>query len=177
MKTAGARRHVKLFPYVPKDHESVENRLIYALKSKDYATLHDFFAEKLAEAVLPNIGHNGYAVTYMPRSRASVTRFGFDQSKRIAKALARKLDLPFFFVIRHRGRKTQKQLNRAERKENAEASYYLRRGANISYKRVLLVDDVSTSGATLASGIRLLKSCGVKTVIPVTLGATIYREK
>ena len=71
----------------------------------------------------------------------------------------------------------QKSLNRAERKENAETAYALKRSFSPESTRFLLVDDICTSGATLAKGVSLLKKNGVKTVLPVTLGATVYQEK
>lgn len=178
LKRAGARRQVKLFSYVPSRVESVENQIIYTIKKHNYKFLYQYLIEELSDSVKPHlVKKEGWAVTYMPRSASSVSKYGFDQSKLLAKGLAKRLDIPFLSSFSRKGNRKQKSLSRAERKENAEAAYTLKRRFPSVYTRFLLVDDICTSGATLAKGISLLKENGIKTVIPVTLGATVYQEK
>ena len=177
LKAAGARRHVKLFSYLPSRVKSVENQVIYTIKKHNYRALYQELIEALSDSVKPHLIKDGWAVTYMPRSASSVSKYGFDQSKILAKGLAKKLDIPFVSAFSRKGNQMQKSLNRAERKENAETAYALKRRFSAESTRFLLVDDICTSGATLAKGVSLLKKNGVKTVLPVTLGATVYQEK
>lgn len=177
LKTAGARRHIKLFPYVPSKTENVENRIIYTLKKHNYIDLYRFLTKELSFSIAPHLKKGDYAITYMPRSSSAISECGFDQSKLLAKEIAKKLDLPFVVAFSRKGNKKQKSLNRAERKENAEETYSLKKGFSPQCRRFLLVDDICTSGSTLAKGVKLLKSKGVKTVIPVSLGSTAYQEK
>ena len=177
LKIAGARRHVKLFSYLPSRVTSVENKIIYTIKKHHYTALFQYLTDALSASVKPHLVKGGWAVTYMPRSTASVSKYGFDQSKILAQGLAKKLDIPFVSAFSRKGNQKQKALNRAERKENAEAAYALKRKFSSDHTRFLLVDDICTSGSTLARGVSLLKGNGAKTVLPVTLGATVYQEK
>ena len=177
LKIAGARRHIKLFPYLPARTKSVENQIIYTLKKHNCVDLYRYLITELVASIKPHLIRGSYAVTYMPRSKAAVSKYGFDQSKLLAKGIAKELSIPFVSAFSRKGNKKQKSLNSAERKKNAEETYSLKRRFSPPTDRFLLVDDISTSGSTFAKGIKLLKGSGVKTVIPVSLGVTEYQEK
>jgi predicted amidophosphoribosyltransferase len=64
---------------------------------------------------------------------------------------------------------TQTALDRSERIENLHNAFRLRKKADVRALRVLLVDDVLTTGATLSECARVLKHAGAVSVYAVTV--------
>ncbi len=98
---------------------------------------------------------------------------GFNQAEILAKDLSKKFKVNYSeILIRSRETKTQVGLKRDERKENVRGAFELRRGADVSGRNVILVDDVYTSGATMAECAKVLKKSGAKSVwgMAVALG-------
>ena len=63
---------------------------------------------------------------------------------------------------------TQTALDRAERMENLHNAFRLRKNANVRGLRVLLIDDVLTTGSTLSECARVLKRAGATSVHAAT---------
>ena len=115
--------------------------------------------------------------TYTPRRRAAVHQDGFDQAARLARALAREMGGEFVPLLRRDVRRKaseQKRLGTRERIKNAEASYALcrRADARVRGRIVVLCDDRSTTGATLARCERLLLRAGASAVVWATIAQT-----
>ena len=98
--------------------------------------------------------------------------------------LARRLGLLFHIPVETplqtvRGSSPQKSMSRAERMQNAKNAYRCRPGADLSGKRVLLVDDIITTGATAsACALELLKAGAVDvTVAAVAATEELPKEK
>jgi ComF family protein len=92
-------------------------------------------------------------------------RRGFNQ----ALDLARHLDAPIQYpLVRRRDTRTQTDLPAAERLRNVRDAFVVSRRATISGLRVVLVDDVSTTGATLEACARVLVAAGAAEVRTLT---------
>jgi len=105
---------------------------------------------------------------------------GFNQSERIAVALAKELGLPFRRLLRrHRATPPQSTLPRRDRRKNLQGAFVLRRGARVKMTLagadVLLVDDVATTGATLSEASRVLRAAGAATVTALVAARTPNR--
>ncbi len=172
-------KHVKLYRYLSDDPDAVGNRILYRLKRNDIATCFRFLGGRLAERVRALISPDeSYVVSFIPRAPKRVKEHGFDQSARIAKEMSVALGLPFLRPLkRARRAKTQKSLPSAsERGKNAASSLFLRKGAEkmIRGKRVLLFDDIVTSGASMRAAAKLLRRCGAKEVIAVSIAVVTH---
>lgn len=100
---------------------------------------------------------------------------GYNQAETIAEPLARLLELPLVKVLRRRrATRPQAKLVRAQREANLRLAFapVVRRCARIASQRVLLVDDVSTTGTTLEIAARCLCDQDVLSVTAVTAGRT-----
>ena len=94
---------------------------------------------------------------------------GFNQAEILAQLLARRAGLPVRPLLqRIRYTTTQTQFDRAQRIENLAGAFRLRRGVDVQGCRVLLVDDVLTTGSTLSECADVLKRAGALTVHAAT---------
>lgn len=171
----GMRKLVKLFRYRPSHPDLASSKMIFTQKRRDLIYLRRFLAHELAPFLQRIMSEKAgdYLLTYPPRSSASMRRYGFDHAELLAREIAKICKIPCIrTLVRTRGR-VQKQLSRAERKKNAAASYAVVQGLSLKGKRVFLLDDVVTTGATLASSARLLRKCGAREVIGVSLAVTL----
>ncbi len=87
---------------------------------------------------------------------------GFNQSGLLAGELARKLRVPVSFgaIIRKNRTEPQTRLNRRERLKNVKGAFELSGAQDVRGRRILLVDDVFTTGTTLSECARTLKRKG-----------------
>ncbi len=154
------------------DDKIKELMIAYKFQQKtQYARL---FGEKLAEALIKKgVVSNFELITCVPISKERFKERGYHQSKLIAKYVAECLNLPYIdciLKIKHNGE--QHLLNVAKRKENVKGVYDMRENKHITNKKLLLIDDIVTTGYTLAECAALLKKKGVKSVL---CGAVAYR--
>jgi ComF family protein len=95
---------------------------------------------------------------------------GYNQSELLAKVLERQIAVPFHAAL-HRLRPTIPQvgLTHSERIENVRGAFGCRNPQRISRKRILLIDDVMTTGATVSSSAQALLEAGALRVSVLTV--------
>lgn len=110
-------------------------------------------------------------ITWVPLSRKRLKERGFDQARLLAEAMGKELKLPVEAML-VKTRQTQRQsriTDYAQRKANVLGAYEVSTKSAVLGKRILLVDDVVTSGATLSACARVLKQAGAEEIWCVTL--------
>lgn len=99
----------------------------------------------------------------IPLSSARLKWRGFNQADHLAVKLGKRFGVRVERILKKvRETKTQVGLTRKERKENVEDAFKII--SEMSGKNIILVDDVYTSGATMAEACRVLKKAGAKNV-------------
>jgi ComF family protein len=94
---------------------------------------------------------------------------GFNQASLLAELLSARTSIPSKPLLeRIRYTTTQTALDRSERMENLHNAFRLRKNMNMRDLRVLLIDDVLTTGSTLNECARILKGAGAISVHAVT---------
>jgi ComF family protein len=100
---------------------------------------------------------------------------GFNQSlllaKHIASGLQEKMD--FLSLVRTRHTIPQTTLSKNERSKNVQGAFFLKNTESVSERKILLVDDVTTTGNTLNECAKTLKKGGATTVSCVTLAKAV----
>jgi len=98
---------------------------------------------------------------------------GYNQAERLARVVAKGLSLPLDTrtLIRCRNTPSQTSLKRAERLLNPENAFALIRAEPVIGKRILLVDDIFTTGATVAACARVLRQGGATSVCAILCAA------
>lgn len=97
-------------------------------------------------------------------------RRGFNQTELLAREIGNRRRLPVVNALKRRkSTPSQSGLTKAARRKNMTGAFALGGGADLAGKRVLLIDDVFTTGATAAACARVLKSAGAASVSLLTL--------
>lgn len=129
----------------------------------------------LAETAIKVCGINPKAfdgVTYVPRLKRRTRRYGYDQSKEFAKAISKIFGIPLVHTLKRVGGSDQKLLSYAQRMKNIKGRYKLRNIPAEKYKRLLLVDDIITTGATTKVCSNLLKGNVTKSIRVLAMAKT-----
>jgi ComF family protein len=116
--------------------------------------------------------YTGLPVVPVPGSPRSVRRRGWDPMREVAKSLQRGAGWGTFDALKRRGSSPQKGLGYAQRMENITDTIRLRRSAGRRGPlpgRVVLLDDIFTSGATAEECAQVLLHGGVGEVYVLTL--------
>ena len=110
-------------------------------------------------------------ICWAPLSRERLRERGFDQAELLAREMGRRLSVPVRPALwKPRDTPAQSGLeDLSARRANIRGAYALLPGADLSGRRVVLVDDVVTSGSTLGICAALLRQGGAKTVYCLTL--------
>ncbi len=148
-------------------YEGLLREWIHLYKYARIKTLARPLGDLLAEAV-PR-GESFDAVVPVPLHWLRQWRRGFNQSEILARDLARRLGIPVISALhRRRSTLTQAGLSNTARRRNVAQAFGARR-ASIANQRILLIDDVMTTGSTAAACARALKRAGAARVTLVTV--------
>lgn len=90
---------------------------------------------------------------------------GYNQAELLAKELSRRSGIPMDkgLLLRVKNTRAQKELDDRERFANLKNAFSVRKGSN-PYKRVILVDDIYTTGSTMNEASHILKQNGTQIV-------------
>jgi len=105
----------------------------------------------------------------VPLHPAKQRQRGFNQAVLLARSFSTQTGIPMKMALdRVRYTKTQTAFDRTERLRNLRNAFRLRAGQDVQGLRVLLVDDVLTTGSTLSECARVLKNSGATSVYAAT---------
>jgi ComF family protein len=157
-------------------YDGVAREAMHALKFSAARPLARVMAAQIAANALPALrrppgGRDGLTLVAVPPHPRRRRERGFDPAALIASALARRTGLPLHRALR-RGRTEAHQLgaSRAARRDAANLHFTAHGPAPA---RVVLVDDVHTTGATLSACARALREAGSEHVSAITWARTL----
>ncbi len=128
------------------------------------------YAEPLAFAVVSALSGSGINidfdfVTCVPMHREQLTERGYNQSELLAKRCADLMSIEYINALeKFKKNKIQHKLKGSERRNNVKGVYRAVNAEKIKDKRVLLIDDIVTTGSTLAECAKMLNKCGCKEI-------------
>ena len=157
-------------------YEETLARAIVLLKYEQIEPLGIWFAGRLREvyASLPEELAVDVVVP-VPLHRTRQRERGFNQVDLFGRPLARKLGLPYRPVLlkRERPRPEKHLLHFEERWDAVRGAFVIRKGSRVDNLRILLLDDVMTSGATLDACSRALREAGAGSVVGLTIARAV----
>ena len=158
-------------------YERAVQQAILSMKFNNLGSYARVFAKYLVYLVHKH-GISFDLVTFVPmsRNRNSIRRHRYNQSKLLAQhfcAILNVDDLLVDAIVKIKETPAQESLGRADRKTNLVGAYKVNPNAKdaIKGKRVLVIDDVKTTGATLNECAKVLKGAGATEVIGITVAA------
>lgn len=185
MQKQGVCAHIKMAPYGAENGHTVTARMLLGVKKQPDKRVFRFFAKELTTGVRAALHaadltreKQGLSIPYtvicwLPRNRTSVRRYGFDQAALLAKALGKELGYPSLPLLKRiKDTAPQKTLTARERAANMADAF----GKSLKAvpPRVILVDDVVTTGAGMAEAARAL---GNPEIFAVSLAVTEKRKE
>lgn len=154
-------------------HNEALRRLIYTLKFEylelSAAPLGGFAVSYLERLHLPL---EDFVVIPVPLARERLRERGFNQAERIAEVVSSRLRLPFYNAILERRKNTAPQTTMADheaRLKNVAGCFTVADPNLIRRKNVILIDDVTTSGATFLEATQTMKQSGARRVVALAV--------
>lgn len=131
----------------------------------------EIYAVLMAQCAADRLDGRFDLITWTPLSRRRLRHRGYDQSRLLAEKVARRMGLqavPLLDKVRDTPAQSGLEGSGA-RRANVLGAYSLHPAAEVQHRRILLIDDVMTTGATLSECARVLRTAGAEQVVCLTL--------
>lgn len=122
------------------------NRVIQKFKYNQELQYIDIFKQICSEI---NLSQDFQAIVPMPISTSRLHQRGYNQAHLIAKHLSQKYNIPLWTPIKRKHEHSQKGLSRVERLTHIEDQFEIAPSSPLRYRKVLIVDDVITTGSSI----------------------------
>ncbi len=145
---------------------------IHMLKYKGKTSL----ARPLGMLMADYLHENDYDILApVPLHKTRLKERGFNQSLLLGRVIARRhnLHLDYLSLVRLRATRPQVNLKGNERTRNVRGVFEVRKASSFIDKKVLLIDDVYTTGATVSECTRALRKAGARRVGVFTLARVV----
>ena len=153
-------------------------RAVRRYKFMGAAGLSGLFGELMAQCLNDRRDGAFDLVTWVPLHPKRRKRRGYDQAELLARRAAGLCGMPAMPTlekIRHTGAQSR-QTTEEDRRANVEGAYRALPGLDLTGKRVVLVDDVVTTGSTLAQCAACLRSAGAAEVVALTFAQAGHND-
>lgn len=148
-------------------------KIIHAFKYYDKTILGQSFAEMLSSRYRKDISESDVIVP-VPMHRFKRLFRMYNPAQVLASELHQAINLPVYMdvLVKIKWTKAQTTLSRKARLKNIAGSIKIENISKVEGKKVILVDDVVTTGTTVDLCARLLKTAGAKEVVVLSIAAT-----
>ena len=156
------------------EKDSELQTILHSLKYKGKFLVGRMLGELIAENAKDKIlGWQCDTIIPIPLHPLKKALRGYNQAYFISKGLSKGINIPVAAnaIKRIKMTETQTKLNFLERKNNMLNAFELRKGHNIQNKKIILVDDVVTTGATVIECAKILKRNGASKIFAVSLAS------
>ncbi len=153
------RRHTVInHLWVRTEYSEYARQVVHAMKFRYSNEAAELIAREL-KSTIPVLAKETLII-HVPTITNHIRQRGFDHSRVIARHLSRLNKLEHLSALLRLGQARQVGASRLERIAHVQYSFEMRQTINLKGARVLLVDDVITTGATLEAAARVLRQAG-----------------
>lgn len=156
------------------------DRVVHQLKYRGWHCLGAFMGETLARTVLPAGMRNCTAVQAVPTTKSRLRDRGYNQAALIAESFSRETQIPVQdWLDRASSSSSQTALQPAKRAANVAGAFRLRDYAEdrVPGARILLIDDVLTTGATVSECAETLHAGGAAAICVLTFARALDAQR
>lgn len=153
--------------WVVTPYTGVAKQMVRVLKFERVAAA----ADAIAEAISPLLPYEyNWTVTHVPTAQSRIRQRGYDQAQRIARHVAGRVQAPYASLLSRQGSQRQVGQTRAIRLQQMTTAFRVS-PASVQGRDILLIDDVITTGSTLASAAAVLHAAGARHVAAAVFAA------
>ena len=140
--------------------KGIAQKLIHEMKYNNKPRIGEFLGENLAQQIKRNKAEPNFdAMLYIPTAKNTKRKRGYNQVEKFAQAISKNLDIPILHAVKLKNdyKKSQVGKSKTGRFQNLANAFEVMANENLNKKHLLIIDDVCTTGATLASFIQSIK--------------------
>ena len=158
-------------------NDELAKKAIWLIKYRGLKQIAEPLAELIRQRILEKIKIKNPVFIPIPLSSKRLRERGFNQSELIAKYLKMKsdvagIDIGFRTNVLYKKIHTESQVlvkDREKRLNNIKNSFEIKNPELIKDKNIILIDDVSTTGATIIEARKVLREAGAKSVVALVV--------
>lgn len=160
-------------------YDGVVRKGIHNWKFSDMSHSTRFFAERLSERIRETFRDGDFDfITFVPQTQAETEEKGFNQSEKLARAVGNELKIPVRKnLVKVYETERQHLLPLGDKRGNTFGVFDCINTENIKNKKILLIDDVKTSGSTINECAKMLMLYDAESVHCAVIAATVRRRK
>lgn len=153
------------FVWITANHETMAQHLVRVYKfGHSRSAVHplaDLMANTFLSYVSPEQARSAdFLIVPLPTATSRIRQRGFDHAALLAKALSKRLGLPYAQVLGRLGQSRQVGSSRAARLAQQSGNYFVRQPQRVAGRNLLIIDDVITTGGSLLAASRALRAVG-----------------
>ncbi len=153
-------------------YESLVRKLILRYKFSNKAYLNHFFANRIVENERNcEILKEYDMIIPVPMHKKKMQKRGYNQTELVANELEKSLGIPMRKDILSKvvNTTTQSKLGGKARQTNIQHAFFIKNDYEVEDKKIILLDDIYTTGATSEECSRVLKEAGAKEILVLVL--------
>lgn len=143
------------------NYGEIPKKLVHKLKFERAIAAALPIAEKINQSM--PVLDDKTVICHIPTANKRVRMRGYDQSEEIAKSLAKIRSLPRESLLKRTGKSRQVGSGRSDRFKHLKDAFKAKR-YDLNKMEILLIDDITTTGATIEAAAKVLKKAGAKTI-------------
>ncbi len=153
------------------EYDEIMKDSVYRFKYKNKREYADYYIEEFMKRYKKQIlNWEAEVLIPVPLHKSRYLFRGYNQAEVLAKKIGEELDLPMDknLLIRQKKTVAQKGLNHKERAKNLQDAFHIDEKV-VQYKKVILIDDIYTTGSTIEACTKVLNKKGVEDVYFLSL--------
>lgn len=153
-------------------YESLVRKLILRYKFLNQAYLNHFFANRIVKNEKNRKILKQYdLIIPVPMHKKKMQKRGYNQTELVAENLSKSLEIPSKndILIKVVNTITQSKLGGKARQSNIQHAFFVQKDIEVEGKKIILLDDIYTTGATSEECSRVLKDAGAEEILVLVL--------